>query len=145
MNNDTVLAATVTASTNVSYLQIDDTYRTGVVMTHNDTCTMHALLTLLQESRGALAFAQRHANLFSTVGIHPTRCDELNMFSAATSTPSSTNSSSDSSADYTAQHLQALKAVIDEGTAAGKVRAGRNRAFRTFYSRSWNALWAELY
>jgi hypothetical protein len=42
------------------------------------------------------------------------------MFSAATTT--GTTATTSSSTDYTAKHLQALKAVIDEGAAAGKVR-----------------------
>jgi hypothetical protein len=62
------------------------------------------------------------------------------MFSAATSTSTTASASSDSSAaDYTEKHLQALKAVIDEGTAAGKVRAGRNRPLMKFLCRTFFA------
>lgn len=61
----------------------------------------------LEESREALELVKSHANLYSTVGVHPTRCNEF--------------SGGDSGGDPEA-HLAALAAVLEEGKALGKVR-----------------------
>jgi hypothetical protein len=71
------------------------------------------------------------------VGVHPTRCDELNLFSAATALSTSSASSDSSAADYTEKHLQALKAVIDEGAAAGKVRNMKERSLQKRSSKNF--------
>lgn len=63
----------------------------------------------LEESREALELAKAHPNLYSTVGVHPTRCSEF--FGGAT------NGGGDPEA-----HMEALMAVLQEGKALGKVR-----------------------
>lgn len=58
----------------------------------------------LEESREALALAKSHPNLYSTVGVHPTRCSEF------------------FGADGPEAHVAALAAILEEGKTAGKVR-----------------------
>ncbi|CAN0076626.1 unnamed protein product, partial [Ectocarpus fasciculatus] len=60
----------------------------------------------LEESREALALAKSHSNLYSTVGVHPTRCSEF--FGGG---------------DGPEAHVAALAAILEEGKAAGKVVA----------------------
>lgn len=60
----------------------------------------------LEESREALKLAKAHPNLYSTVGVHPTRCSEF--FGGG---------GGDSEA-----HVAALAAVLEEGKELGKVR-----------------------
>lgn len=64
----------------------------------------------LEESRGALKLVKAHPNLYSTVGVHPTRCSEFFGGAAA---------GGDSEA-----HVAALAAVLEEGKELGKVRNG---------------------
>eukprot|EP00752_Nemacystus_decipiens_P005363 g4864.t1 len=61
----------------------------------------------LEESREALKLAKAHPNLYSTVGVHPTRCSEF--FGGG---------GGDSEA-----HVAALAAVLEEGKELGKVVA----------------------
>ncbi|CAN0548652.1 unnamed protein product, partial [Ectocarpus sp. 8 AP-2014] len=63
----------------------------------------------LEESREALALAKSHANLYSTVGVHPTRCSEF--------------FGGDGGGDDPEAHVAALAAILEEGKAAGKVVA----------------------
>lgn len=58
----------------------------------------------LEESRGALELAKAHPTLYSTVGVHPTRCSEF--FGG--------------SGGDTEAHVTALAAVLEEGKL-GKV------------------------
>lgn len=67
----------------------------------------------LEESREALKLAKAHPNLYSTVGVHPTRCSEF--FGGG-------NASGDSEA-----HVAALAAVLEEGKELGKVRKYSSR------------------
>lgn len=59
----------------------------------------------LEESREALKLAKAHPNLYSTVGVHPTRCSEF------------FGDGGDSEA-----HVAALAAVLEEGKELGNVR-----------------------
>ncbi|CAM9663534.1 unnamed protein product [Ectocarpus sp. 12 AP-2014] len=63
----------------------------------------------LEESRQALALTKSHANLYSTVGVHPTRCSEF--------------FGGDGGGDGPEAHVAALAAILEEGKAAGKVVA----------------------
>lgn len=60
----------------------------------------------LEESREALELAKAHPTLYSTVGVHPTRCSEF--FGGG------------GGGDPEA-HVAALAAVLEEGKALGKV------------------------
>ena len=62
----------------------------------------------LEESREALKLAKAHPNLYSTVGVHPTRCSEF--FGGGG------GGGGDSEA-----HVAALAAVLEEGKELGKV------------------------
>lgn len=61
----------------------------------------------LEESREALALAKSHPNLYSTVGVHPTRCSEF--------------FGGDGGGDGPEAHVAALAAILEEGKAADKV------------------------
>lgn len=61
----------------------------------------------LEESREALKLAKAHPNLYSTVGVHPTRCSEF--FGGA-------------GGDDSEAHVAALADVLEEGKELGKVR-----------------------
>jgi len=63
----------------------------------------------LEESREALELAKSHPNLYSTVGVHPTRCNEF------------FGGSGSSSGGDPEAHVAALAAVLEEGRALGKV------------------------
>lgn len=65
----------------------------------------------LEESRDALELVRHRPNLYSTVGVHPTRCSEFFCRSAE---------AGGESADPEA-HVAALAAVLEEGKAIGKV------------------------
>lgn len=64
----------------------------------------------LEESREALELAKTRPNLYSTVGVHPTRC--LEFFGSAAG-----GRGGDPEA-----HVAALAAVLEEGKSLGKVR-----------------------
>lgn len=68
----------------------------------------------LEESREALELVKSHPNLYSTVGVHPTRCKEF--FTAS-------DGQGENSADPEA-HVAALAALLEEGKALGKVNNG---------------------
>lgn len=68
----------------------------------------------LEESREALTLAKMHPNLYSTVGVHPTRC--LEFFGGSGDGEGSGGSGGDPEA-----HVAALAAVLEEGKALGKV------------------------
>ncbi len=63
----------------------------------------------LEESREALELAKAHPNLYSTVGVHPTRC--LEFFGG----------SNGSGGGDPEAHVAALAAVLEEGKSLGKV------------------------
>lgn len=73
----------------------------------------------LEESREALELAKAHPNLYSTVGVHPTRC--LEFFGGGGGGDSNGNGSGGGGGDPEA-HVAALAAVLEEGKALGKVR-----------------------
>lgn len=62
----------------------------------------------LEESRAALELAKSHANLFCTVGVHPTRC--LEFFGGTAGAGGDPDA-----------HVASLTAVLEEGKALGKV------------------------
>lgn len=65
----------------------------------------------LEESREALELVRQRPNLYSTVGVHPTRCSEF-FRDAKTGAESAGDPNS---------HLEALAAVLEEGKSIGKV------------------------
>jgi TatD DNase family protein len=60
----------------------------------------------LEEAKAALALARTHERLFTTVGVHPTRCSEFETY------PQGPDG-----------YLAALKEVLDDGTRDGKIVA----------------------
>ncbi|CAN0011840.1 unnamed protein product, partial [Sphacelaria rigidula] len=62
----------------------------------------------LEESKQALELVKSHANLYSTVGVHPTRCSEFFGGDKGSGDPEA--------------HVAALAAVLEEGKALGKVK-----------------------
>ncbi|CAM9378811.1 unnamed protein product [Scytosiphon promiscuus] len=73
----------------------------------------------LEESREALKLAKKHPNLYSTVGVHPTRC--LEFFGGGGDGEG--GSGSGSGGGDPEAHVAALAAVLEEGKAVGKVVA----------------------
>ncbi|CAM9419526.1 unnamed protein product [Laminaria digitata] len=73
----------------------------------------------LEEARGALELAKAHPNLYSTVGVHPTR--SLEFFGGGGGGDSS-GGGGGGGGDPEA-HVAALAAVLEEGKAIGKVVA----------------------
>lgn len=68
----------------------------------------------LQESRDALELSKTRSNLYSTVGVHPTRCSEFFR------KPSDGEDGGGAVADPEAL-LAGLAAILDEGKSLGKV------------------------
>jgi TatD DNase family protein len=60
----------------------------------------------LEEAKAALAFARTHENLYTTVGVHPTRCSEFDTYPAGPDA-----------------YMSALKAVLADGISDGKIVA----------------------
>lgn len=73
----------------------------------------------LEEARGALELAKSHPNLYSTVGVHPTRSLE---FLGGGGGGGSSGGGGGGGGDPEA-HVAALAAVLEEGKALGKVGA----------------------
>ncbi|CAN0462320.1 unnamed protein product, partial [Hapterophycus canaliculatus] len=70
----------------------------------------------LEESREALKLAKTHPNLYSTVGVHPTRCLEFFGGGGNGEAGGVGGGGGDPEA-----HVAALAAVLEEGKALGKV------------------------
>lgn len=70
----------------------------------------------LEESKQALDLVIHHSDLFSTVGVHPTRCSEF--FSGSTEAAGNGGNPE--------AHVAALAAVLEEGKALGKVTRESN-------------------
>lgn len=79
----------------------------------------------LEESREALKLAKAYPNLYSTVGVHPTRCSEF--FAGA---------GGDGGGDSEA-HVAALAAVLEEGKELGKVSTRGSRPG------AWFSVWLQ--
>lgn len=71
----------------------------------------------LEEARGALELAKSHPNLYSTVGVHPTR--SLEFFGGG----GGGDSGGGGGGGDPEAHVAALAAVLEEGKALGKVGA----------------------
>lgn len=79
----------------------------------------------LEESKAALALARSHPALYSTVGVHPTRCSE---FFANGVDPQ--------------DHVAALAAVLEEGKQAGKVKSATREGDMVYrYIMWWTPTW----